>query len=434
LLRGFPARLLLIVALALAVRWVAVFVHYQDLPLGLDDNNAYHIQAILLAEEGDFYEPFVYRDSVEAGGPPVFQPSAGHPPAYITYLAAYALVGLDSALANRLASGIAGAAGVLVIGLAVRAIARGARFGDRGADRAGLVAAAIAAVYPNLWINDALILSESLYVVLVATVVLTAYWLWQRPSVGRAAALGAAVAVAALTRSEGFLFLVLLVAPLALSLPGQSWWRRIGLAGAAGGVALAVMAPWMLLTITRFEEPAPPYLALGGGRVLAYGNCDLTYSGRFLGYWHTECAPRDFGGGDESEIDTVHREQAVEHMTDHLDRVPVVVAARVGRIWQLYRTDQGVEFDRFFERRGEGPSRVALGFFYALVPVAVAGAVALRRHRTTLIPLVAPFVLVTFTAATTFGVTRYRVPAEVALVMLAGLGVAWVTDRQPTTE
>ena len=40
----------------------------------------------------------------------------------------------------------------------------------------------------------------------------------------------------------------------------------------------------------------------------------------------------------------------------------------------------------------------------------------------TIIPLVSPFVLVTFTAATTFGITRYRVPAEVALCMLAAWG------------
>jgi hypothetical protein len=98
-------------------------------------------------------------------------------------------------------------------------------------------------------------------------------------------------------------------------------------------------------------------------------------------------------------------------------------------MWHLYRTDQGVEFDRFFERRGLDETRFALGQFYVMVPVAVAGAVLLWRRRVTLVPLVAPFVLVTFTAATTFGITRYRVPSEVALTILAGLGTAWVTAR-----
>jgi 4-amino-4-deoxy-L-arabinose transferase-like glycosyltransferase len=429
LLRGFPARLLLFVALALAVRWVAVAVHYNDLPLGLDDNNAYHLQAILLADEGGFYEPFVYQDSVEAGGPPVYQQSAGHPPGYIAYLAAFALVGLDSPLSNRLASGLAGAAAVGLIGIAARMVGRWAGLAQTGADRAGLIAAFLAAVYPYLWVNDALILSESLYAGLIALVILAAYRFWRSPTWGRAALLGASVGVAALTRSEGFLLLPGLILPLAAVLRDQTWQRRLALAAGSGAVALALMAPWMIFNVLRFDEPAPPYLATGSGRVLAYGNCDLTYSGRFLGYWNTACAPTEFAAGDESVIDRAHREQATDYMQDHLGRLPVVVAARVGRIWQVYRTDQGVEFDRFFERRGELPSRVGLGLYYAMIPVGIAGVILLRRARVTLVPLVAPFLLVTFTAATTFGVTRYRVPAEVALVILAGLGSAWVTTR-----
>jgi hypothetical protein len=59
--------------------------------------------------------------------------------------------------------------------------------------------------------------------------------------------------------------------------------------------------------------------------------------------------------------------------------------------------------------------------------------VLLWRRRVTVIPLVAPFLLITFTAASTFGITRYRVPAEVALTILAGLGVAWVTSRDEAT-
>ena len=39
-----------------------------------------------------------------------------------------------------------------------------------------------------------------------------------------------------------------------------------------------------------------------------------------------------------------------------------------------------------------------------------------------------------FTAATTFGITRYRVPSEVALCILAGLGLAWVTLRDAPVE
>jgi hypothetical protein len=198
-------------------------------------------------------------------------------------------------------------------------------------------------------------------------------------------------------------------------------------------VALALMAPWMIRNVATFEEPSPPYLATGSGRVLAFGNCDLTYSGRFFGYWNIGCAPAEFSG-DESEIDTIHREKATDYMNDHRSELPKVALARVGRMWQVFRTDEGVEFDRFFERRGLDETRFALAQYYVMLPIAVAGVVLLWRRRVTIIPLVAPFVLVTFTAASTFGITRYRVPSEVALTMLAGLGLAWVTARDPVDD
>jgi 4-amino-4-deoxy-L-arabinose transferase-like glycosyltransferase len=301
------------------------------------------------------------------------------------------------------------------------------------ADRAGLIAAALAAIYPNLWINDALILSESLAAGLIALVIFCAYRFWDHCSWRNAALLGVSVAAVTLTRSEGLLLLPGLVLPLALVLKDQSWRHRLTLAVGTGAIALALMAPWMTRNVATFNEPAPPFLATGSGRVLAFGNCDATYSGKFLGYWNIECAPSEFSG-DESEIDTIHREKATEYMQDHLDELPKVMVARVGRMWHLYRVDEGLEFDRFFERRGLDEVKFALAQFYVMVPVAIAGGVLLWRRRVTLIPLVAPFVLVTFTAATTFGITRYRVPSEVALTILAGLGTAWVTARARDAE
>ena len=101
---------------------------------------------------------------------------------------------------------------------------------------------------------------------------------------------------------------------------------------------------------------------------------------------------------------------------------------------RIFTEERLVKADRFFERRGQDEARFALGQYYAMLPIAVAGVVLLWRRRVTVIPLVAPFVLVTFTAASTFGITRYRVPSEVALTVLAGLGLAWVTSRDPVEE
>ena len=83
-------------------------------------------------------------------------------------------------------------------------------------DRAGIVAAGIAALYPFLWINDAVVLSESLLALTTALMLIAAYAFWRMPSPWRAAALGAAIALVALTRAEGALLFALLGVPVVL--------------------------------------------------------------------------------------------------------------------------------------------------------------------------------------------------------------------------
>ena len=56
---------------------------------------------------------------------------------------------------------------------------------------------------------------------------------------------------------------------------------------------------------------------------------------------------------------------------------------------------------------------------------------ALRRRRTVRWPLIVPMVIVTIASAVTYGQTRFRVPAEPSLVVLAAVGLAaLVSSRQ----
>jgi hypothetical protein len=56
--------------------------------------------------------------------------------------------------------------------------------------------------------------------------------------------------------------------------------------------------------------------------------------------------------------------------------------------------------------------------------------VALHRRQITLIPVLSTLVVVAFAAAATFGLTRYRVPVDVALVVLAGVGIDALLKRR----
>lgn len=431
-LRSFPVLLALVVGLAFAVRVGATLAGYQNLPLGLDDNNWYHTQSLLLADHGDLYDPFACLDSVREPGMSndqavalcrergVLEPSAGHPPLYLVYLAGVAKLGFESVLAQRIASCLLGALAVAFVGLVGRQVA---------GRRAGLLAAGLAAVYPNLWINDGLILAESLYTVAVGAVLLLCYRLWRAPVWGTAALLGLAIGLAALTRSEGTTFLVFVVAPLALVLPAISWGRKVALVAVTGAVTVAVLAPWVVHNLGRFSEPV--YLASGTGRVMAYGNCDATYYGDLIGYWDDSCTLKDFPEGDESVVDEAHRELATEYMSEHAGRLPVVVAARVGRMWGLYAPIQGANLDILFERRGQVPVRTGLAMYYGLLALSVAGLVVLYRRKVTIIPFVGIAAMVTFTAAASFGVTRYRTPVDLILCILAAVALdAWWRRRR----
>ena len=78
-------------------------------------------------------------------------------------------------------------------------------------DRAGLLAAGIAAAYPDLVAADGALMTESLFGALAAGMLLAALRLADAPGTGRAAVLGVVAGVAALARSEALLLLPLVL-------------------------------------------------------------------------------------------------------------------------------------------------------------------------------------------------------------------------------
>jgi hypothetical protein len=71
--------------------------------------------------------------------------------------------------------------------------------------------------------------------------------------------------------------------------------------------------------------------------------------------------------------------------------------------------------------------------FLVLAPFAIAGAVVLGRARRPWWPLVAPFAIVAFTTAISYGNQRFRILAEPGLLVLAAVAivglVTWAGDR-----
>ncbi|MCZ7525560.1 MAG: glycosyltransferase family 39 protein [Acidimicrobiia bacterium] len=424
--RRFYLLLSLITLGGLAVRFLYAWRYKWDQGVW-GDAFFYHYQANGLAEG----EGFMRWIPAGEGQVKIEGASADHPPLFPLYLAAWSLVGLDTFRQHMVASILLGAATVFVVGLAGRTIA---------GDRVGLVAAGIAAVYANLWVHDALVMSETITILLVAVMVLLAYRFWRAPTLGNGAWLGLVSGLGALTRAEVVLYLPLAFVPLALLARSLDLRRRIRIIVVAGLTAGLVMAPWVLRNMTAFEHRL--FLSGGAEITLASANCDITYYGELLGWWSPHCVQDalredglhvDQGGpgfppGDASEQARYWREKAFGYIGDHTGRLPVVAMARLGRVWELYHPGQKVDFD-MIEGRTRGAAQLALAQYYLLVGFAVAGVVVLRRNRIPLLPLLSLVAIVSLTVLIAFGNTRYRAPAEIAIVLLAAVGVDALVRR-----
>lgn len=396
--------LLAICAVALGIR-VGYVLGWRDVPTIEGDARYYHDGANLLADGEGFVHPYAWRDGVRVAG-------ADHPPAYIVVLAVPSLLGLDSIRDHMLASCLIGTGTVALIGLLGRRIA---------GDAAGLLAAGIAAVYPNLWLNDGALMSETLALFLGVVASYAAYRVWEEPSTRRFAELGAAIGLAALARAEAALMIVLLAVPLAVWVRGLSGWQaRARQAVVAGAVALAVMAPWVGANLVRFEHPAT--LSTQAGPTLDVANCDETYYGDALGAWSFACATA-IDEDDRSVLDQRTRDEAFTYIGDHVSRLPVVVAARLGRAWALYVPFDQLRFDSVAEARPLPSSQLGLGMYYGLAVLSVAGVVAFRRRGEPSFPLTVWLVNVAITVVVFYGMTRFRAPAEPSLVLLGAVGL-----------
>jgi len=192
--------------------------------------------------------------------------------------------------------------------------------------------------------------------------------------------------------------------------------------------ALVVVGPWVAFNLARFE--APGYLSTGSGVTLVDSSCDAVYSGTFIGWWSFLCIP-DRISNDEAVNDRENRDLAFRYVRHHKSELPKVVAARVGRMWGVFRPFQTADLDG----RGVNADRVGLVASYVLIPLAIGGLLVLRRREESILPMVALGATVTITAALFYGAVRFRVPADVAIVACAAVAVdaAWCKLR-PTSR
>ena len=321
---------------------------------------------------------------------------------------------------QRLVTVVCGIATVAIIGLVGRRV---------GGDRVGLIAAAIAAVYPNLWISDGLVMSESVSCLLIA-LALWAILVWtDRPTLRGAVIVGVCVGLGTLARSEVILFVPAAAVVMWIVGRRSALHRPLTHVIAAAGVALALLLPWMIFNLARFEKPI--FLTTNEGGALYGANCDDTYYGPAQGGWSLLCLVND-PFNDPAE-DTSQRAAASTARGDRLrSRPPVERAA--GRAPTRRRTlDMFALRDMVRGDAGEERERWAawLGIvsFWVLAPIAVFGAIKTRRRDRAV--LLIPVMIALVTTVVIYGGHRIRSSAEPSIVVFAAVAIGyWLNQRR----
>ena len=340
------------------------------------------------------------------------------PPVWPLFLAPFSPLDIPNhpLLTHQLVAAVLGTVSVVLVAFAGRRVA--------GA-RVGLIAAAVAAIYPGFWIYEKALLSETALIAAVAGFVILAYRFLARPSAALATALGFMVGLLTLIRTEQTLVAVVIVAPLILTRRVETFRTRLIWSVSAALAMALVIVPWLGFNNDRLGSPV---LATSLGNTMNAGNCDGSYHGSLLGFYDTRCNLRISGQGpdDPVERDLWLRDRAFDYLADNAPRVPVVVAAREARVWGLFRPAQTARLWSDWSETPIWTTRLWLGGTYVLLPLAGVGVWRLRRRSIPVFPLLGFIGIVLAAVALTIGEPRYRAAGAVPMAILAATGVEWV--------
>jgi 4-amino-4-deoxy-L-arabinose transferase-like glycosyltransferase len=414
-----------VVAVALVVR-IAVIVA-DDGYVPQQDAWDYDRHALSIAGGDGFPESYYVADE---------GPSALRAPGYPFFLGAVYVLSGDSVTSGRLANAALGALAVLFVYLIAKRI---------WGRRVGLFAAAGAAVFPPLVLLSKELLSEPLFIALALGMVLAVLEFRGSRETRWAILAGALAGLAALTRNPGPALAIPLLVGLWVGRPRWSWTvARVPVAALL--CAILVVFPWTVRNAVEFGRFIPVTSGVGFATAGTYNQ--LSYEDdEHPASWRTpliapEYTPLFAGHGiDEGALDASLREEATSFAREH----PLYVLEVSG--WNLLRMFEiaGGSVIGFHGEevttRGIGSEtplgeRIGLGIAVALATLGAYAIWRSRRPGTSERPLpwgplflwLVPILLLLVSVPIN-GLPRQRTPIDPFLLILTGVGAAWMIDR-----
>ena len=418
-LRARPAPLVL---LAISLLGVGIRIAYDvtvghHLHLGLD-SIWYQLMGKQIAGGAGYVDPA----TLLATGRKV--PTANFPPLYPATVALFHDIGLTSVTGQRMGGALLGGISVALTGFLGRQV---------GGWRLGLPAAALVACWPPLIAGDGSLMSENLAVPGVLAATLATVVAVRNGGLFRWALAGVLMGFLCLIRSEMPLTVgcLLLFAMLCGGFAGSAVrhrWTGIALSLV---IVVAIVLPWSLSRRSAVGNEA--FLPTNGAKTLVGANCPQTYGGRQLGGWSYACvasADRKAQSATENQRADVERRSGTRYVTSHVERLPLVVAARELRMAGVWSPSAVIAAD-VQETRNARWDRLDWYCVILALPFALVGCALLARRE----PIVlAPVVAVVIGAAATYGSLRLRLPAEPILLMAVVVAVEYGYDRWSPTR
>jgi hypothetical protein len=344
-----------------------------------------------------------------APAPPRLTPTAQHGILFPLVLSPVRVLGITSSPGLQVVGAVLGAATVVVLAVLAR---------ELGGARVGVATAALAAISPVLIEDDSMLMSESLYGLLWSAALLAVVRLRRAPTIGRSAWLGVLIGLATLTRSEAAVLLSVL--SVVMLWPRRRRWRVLVTAAAA---AATLVGPWAVRNGSVFGRPT---VTTNSGSVIRGANCHASFYGPMLGGWSSSCLDPPVRAADRDELAQSDRwrREGLGYVRTHERRLPVVMAARVGRTFDV--------FPLGFARKARDRQRLAgaswgfnlLCVITGLAVLVLAAAGVARASPEARLCLLGTVASVAVLVAISESLPRLRQPADLAALVLAGHALA----------
>lgn len=420
---------ILLVALVLRVLWTGA-IQPDPRDGRFDDTVWYYGTAThLAAGDGYVFPGDAFCEFGEGIGCDELPPTALWAPGYSVALAAvFQLPGDDIAAARALniAAGLA---------LVVLVYYLGRRLWS---SRAGLIAAAIIAVFPSHIFFSSLVLAETLFTAMAMGLLCLALatTIQARPSPVTVIGLGLAAGAVAMVRPEGIVFVAVIM--LTWLVVWRSW-RRLALSTALLVLGMAlIFVPWTVRNAAQLDAVVVGTNGLGQVLIQAHspeagGEPDIYIATRVHGYYDEIPWP-------EREV-TINREATKESISYALHNIPREFTLMPLRFAAFYRGDSGaIDWNQVEDGLGrrqlsDGAANVwgviADSYYYAVLAVGLFGlAFWIRKSRGVHWLLWGPIVIYSLMWWFLFvGESRYHFPLLPLFALIAAIGLAAWSER-----